>query len=54
MFNTNMLALLICPVSHLELYYDSERQCLISADGQNEYQIVNNIPVLMPNSAMEE
>ncbi|CAI1163645.1 Trm112 family protein [Serratia entomophila] len=54
MFNTDMLAFLICPVSHLALHYDAERQCLISADGQNEYPIVNGIPVLMPKNAMEE
>ncbi|WMY75965.1 Trm112 family protein [Buttiauxella selenatireducens] len=54
MFDTNMLELLICPISHLSLKYDAERQCLISADGQHEYQIVNGIPVLMPDTSMEE
>ncbi|MDE9437866.1 hypothetical protein KKI95_18530 [Xenorhabdus bovienii] len=54
MFNTDMLALLICPVSHSTLHYYAERQCLISADGQHEYPIINGIPVLMPDNPPEE
>ncbi|AYC18350.1 hypothetical protein DZA65_01456 [Dickeya dianthicola] len=54
MFNIEMLASLICPISQLTLNYDPERQCLISADGQYEYPIINGIPVLLPHNAMEE
>ncbi|WP_118988032.1 Trm112 family protein [Photorhabdus sp. CRCIA-P01] len=54
MFNTEMLELLMCPVSHSALRYDADRQCLISADGQHEYPIVNGILVLMPSVMMEE
>lgn len=54
MFNVEMLSLVVCPVSHLTLNYDAERQCLISADGQHEYPIINGIPVLMPQNAVEE
>lgn len=54
MFNTEMLELLLCPVSHSVLRYDTDRQCLVSTDGQYEYPIVNGIPVLMPQSETEE
>lgn len=54
MFDTNMLALLICPVSNLPLQYDENRQCLISANGKHEYPIVNGIPVLMLHTTTEE
>jgi uncharacterized protein YbaR (Trm112 family) len=54
MFNTEMLTLLICPVSHLTLRYDAENQCLISANGQHKYPIINGIPVLMSNATLEE
>ena len=47
MFNINIVDLLVCPISHLSLHYDAERLCLISADGQHEYPIINDIPVLI-------
>ncbi len=54
MFNSEMLELLVCPVSHSALRYDAERECLIGGDGQYSYPVVNGIPVLMPTHTTEE
>lgn len=53
MFDTAMLKLLRCPVSHSALRYDAERQRLISAEGGHEYPVINGIPVLMAGAEKE-
>lgn len=54
MFNSEMLELLVCPVSHSALRYDAERQGLIGGDGRYFYPIIDGIPVLLPDNAQEE
>lgn len=49
MFDSNMLAWLICPMSHLPLNFDAEGQYLVSEDGRYRWPVINGIPVFIPD-----
>lgn len=49
MFDSNMLAWLICPMSHLPLHFDAEGQCLVSEDSRYRWPVINGIPVFIPD-----
>ena len=48
---TELLEVLVCPLTKGKLSYDKERQELVSEEAQLAYPIVNNIPVMLPNKA---
>ncbi|WP_299202801.1 Trm112 family protein [uncultured Tateyamaria sp.] len=46
-----MLEALICPLTHVTLRYDAEKQELISDAAQLAYPIRNGIPVMLEDEA---
>jgi len=46
-----VLEALICPLTHVTLRYDAERQELISEAAQLAYPIRNGIPVMLEDEA---
>ena len=48
-----LLELLVCPVTHRPLEYDSERQELVSRSGKLAYPIRDGIPIMLVEEARE-
>jgi uncharacterized protein YbaR (Trm112 family) len=46
-----LLEILVCPVTHVPLRYDSSAQELISEQAGLAYPIRDGIPVMLPNEA---
>ena len=50
-FDRKMLEMLVCPVTHGQLVYDSEAQELISKSASLAYPIRDGIPIMLPEEA---
>ncbi|MCY4445115.1 MAG: Trm112 family protein [Rhodobacteraceae bacterium] len=50
-FDRRMLEMLVCPITHGQLVYDSEKQELISKSAHLAYPIRDGIPVMLPDEA---
>jgi len=48
-----LLEILVCPVTKTRLYYDAERQELISKAAGLAYPIRYGIPIMLPDEARE-
>ena len=48
---TELLNLLVCPVTKAKLIYNQETQELISLEAKLAYPIIDNIPVMLPEKA---
>ena len=48
---TELLSLLVCPVTKSKLIYNQETQELISLEAKLAYPIIDNIPVMLPEKA---
>ena len=46
-----LLEMLVCPVTHGPLRYDSQSQELISDQGKLAYPIRDGIPIMLPEEA---
>ena len=46
-FNTNLIRLLVCPVSGGALYYDMENKCLISKAAKIKFPVRDGVPILV-------
>lgn len=51
MLNKQLLALLVCPVSHTELTYLADKQELISTASSLAYPIRQGMPVMLESEA---
>lgn len=51
MLNKNLLALLVCPVSHTQLHYLETTQELASTASGLAYPIRNSVPVMLESEA---
>ena len=49
--DTDILALLVCPVTRQPLRYDAERQELVSAAARLAFPVRDGIPVLLEDEA---
>jgi uncharacterized protein YbaR (Trm112 family) len=49
--NSNLLNLLVCPVTKTNLFYDKEQQELISLAARLAYPIRQGIPVMLADEA---
>lgn len=50
-FDTRLLDILVCPVSHAPLTYDAERGELVSRVAALAYPIRDGVPVMLPEEA---
>lgn len=48
-----LLEILVCPVSKTQLYYDKEKQELISTAANLAYPVRDGIPVLLEDEARQ-
>ncbi|MET0545556.1 MAG: Trm112 family protein [Caulobacterales bacterium] len=48
-----LLEILVCPVSRQPLFYDREKQELVSKASRLAYPIRDGIPILLPDEARE-
>lgn len=53
MLNKNLLALLVCPVSHTQLHYLEATQELASTASGLAYPIRNGVPVMLESEARQ-
>lgn len=51
--STNLLNILVCPVTKSKLVYDEKSSTLISKEARLAYPIKNGIPVLLPDQAIK-
>ena len=51
MIDSELLGILICPVTGGRLEYDETEQVLISNDARLKYPVVDGIPVMLPERA---
>lgn len=49
--DSKLLEMLVCPVSHVPLRYDADRQELISDQARKAYPVRDGIPVMLPDEA---
>jgi uncharacterized protein len=50
-FNSNLLEILVCPLTKGPLEYDAEKQELISRSAKLAYPIYDGIPTMLSNEA---
>tara|TARA_B100001173_G_C15970129_1_gene539620 strand:- start:329 stop:514 length:186 start_codon:yes stop_codon:yes gene_type:complete len=50
-FDTNLLNVLVCPLTKCNLIYDDKKNILISSKAKLAYRIENGIPILIPEKA---
>ena len=48
-----LLEILVCPITHAALTYDSQKQELVSATGKLAYPIRDGIPIMLPHDARQ-
>lgn len=48
-----LLEILVCPLSHMPLRYDADKQELISDQAGLAYPVRDGIPVMLPDEARE-
>ena len=46
-----LLDIIVCPVSKAKLFFDEERNELVSKKAKLAYKIKNGIPILLPEEA---
>ena len=46
-FNTNLIGLLVCPISGGALYYDMNDKCLISEAAKIKFPVREGVPILL-------
>ena len=46
-FNTDLTALLVCPISGGALYYDKNEKCLISKVAKIKFPVREGVPILL-------
>ncbi len=51
MMDPDLLEILVCPVTKTKLYYDKEKQELISTAAKLAYPIRDGIPVMLEDEA---
>lgn len=49
--DSRLLDLLVCPVSKTNLFYDKEKQELISLAARLAYPVRQGIPIMLPDEA---
>ena len=49
---TELLEILVCPLTKTKLYYDRERQWLVSTAAKLAYPIRDDIPILLEEEAI--
>ena len=45
-FNTNLIRILVCPISGGALYYDKNEKCLISKVAKIKFPVRGGVPIL--------
>lgn len=52
-FDTSLLDILVCPLTHGALHYDAQAAELISEKAGLAYPVRDGIPILLPEEARE-
>lgn len=52
-FDRHMLEALVCPVTHATLFYDSDRQELVSRSAGLAFPIRSGIPIMLIDEARQ-